>query len=174
MLQWCCKSFKIRKYFHFEDGDLFHCYKLVPNQYHLDQWLILTNDRRIHSQNYFFYFETITDSIITAPWPMTEIMNERYVHPQNEIIFFYFETITNYSIISAPWPMTDIKKHERYLHPQNEIIFFLFRNYYSIIPVPWPMTDIMNDRYIHPQNENIFFYFETITASFQYLDQLLI
>ena len=102
MLQWCCKSFKIRQYFHFEDGDLFHCYKLVPNQYHLDQWLILTNDRRIHSQNYFFYFETITDSIITAPWPMTEIMNERYVHPQNEIIFFiskllqhHFSTLTN-------------------------------------------------------------------------------
>ena len=93
MLQWCCKSFKIRKYFHFEDGDLFHCYRLVPNQYHLDQWLILTNDRRIHSQNFLFYFETITDSIITAPWPMTEIINERYVHPQNEIIFFYFKTI---------------------------------------------------------------------------------
>ena len=53
-------------------------------------------------------------------------------------------------------------------------LFFLFRNYYSIIPALWPMTDIMNDRYIHPQNEIIFFYFETITASFQHLDQWLI
>ena len=53
-------------------------------------------------------------------------------------------------------------------------LFFLFRNYYSIIPALGPMTDIMNDGYIQSQNEIIFFYFETITASFQYLDQWLI
>ena len=125
MLQWCCKSFKIRQYFHFKDGDLFHCYKLVPNQYHLDQWLILTNDRRIHSQNYFIYFETITDSIITAPWPMTDMMNDRYLHHQNEIIFFYFETTTaSFQRLDQllMWWMI-----HRYVHPQNEIIFFYFK-----------------------------------------------
>ena len=133
MLQWCCKSFKIRQYFHFEDGDLFHCYKLVPNQYHLDQWLILTNDRRIHSQNYFFYFETITDSIITAPWPMTEIMNERYVHPQNEIIFFlfrnYYQLQHHFSNLTNDW------YNEAWIIDISILkmkLFFLFRNYYSI------------------------------------------
>ena len=65
--------------------------------------------------------------------------------------------------------MTDII-NDRYLHPQNEIIFFLFRNYYSIISASWPM----NDRYLHPQNDIILFYFETITASYQHLDQWLI
>ena len=82
-------------------------------------------------------------------------------------LIIYFE-ISTASFSTRPMP--DIM-NDRYLHPQNEIIIFLFRNYYRIIPAPGPMTDIMNDRYLYPQNEIIFFYFETITASFQHLDQ---
>ena len=130
-------------------------------------------DISILKMKLFFLFRNYY-SIISAPWPMTDMMNDRYLHHQNEIIFFYFETTTaSFQRLDQllMWWMI-----HRYVHPQNEIIFFYFETItnYSIISATWPMTDIMNDRYLHPQNEIIFFYFETITASFQHLDQWLI
>ena len=126
------------------------------------------NDRYLHPQNdiILFYFETITASYQHLDqWLIWWMINISII--KMKLSFFYFEWII--SIIPLPWPMTDII-NDRYLHPQNEIIFFLFRNYYSIISASWPM----NDRYLHPQNDIILFYFETITASYQHLDQWLI
>ena len=42
----------------------------------------------------FFLFRKYYYSSIPLLGPMTDIMNDRYILPQNEIIFFYFETIT--------------------------------------------------------------------------------
>ena len=106
MLQWCCKSFKIRKYFHFEDGDLFHCYRLVPNQYHLDQqWLILTNDRRIHSQNYFFFSKLLQHhySTLTNDWD-----NEWKICPSSKWNYFflfrnYYQLQHHFSTLTNDW-----------------------------------------------------------------------
>ena len=85
-------------------------------------------------------------------------------------LFFFISKLLQHH--SSTLTMTDIM-NDRYLHPQNEIDSFiskLLQHHSSTRPI----TDIMNDRHIHSQNEIIFFYFETITASFQHLDQRLI
>ena len=57
-------------------------------------WLILWMiDISFLKMKLFFLFRNYY-SIIPAPWSMTDIMNDRYIHPQNKIIIFYFETIT--------------------------------------------------------------------------------
>ena len=110
-------------------------------------------DISILKMKLFFLFRNYY-SIIPALGPMTDIMNDGYIQSQNEIIFFYFETITaSFQYLDQwliYWMMIDISILKIKL-------FFLFRNYYSIIPALWPMTDLMNDRYVHPQNEIIFF-----------------
>ena len=96
-------------------------------------------------------------------------MNDRYLHPQNDIILFYFETITaSYQHLDQwlIWWMINISIIKM------KLSFFYFEWIISIIPAPWSMTDTMNDRYILPQNQIIFFYFETITASFKYLSSI--
>ena len=58
------------------------------NDWHNEWWIY-----PISKWNYFFLFRNYY-SIIPVPWPMTDIINDRYIHPQNENIFFYFETFT--------------------------------------------------------------------------------
>ena len=63
--------------------------------------------------------------------------------------------------------------NNRYLHPQNKIIFFiskLLQHHFSTFTNDW-----YDEWKICPSSKwNYFFYFETITASFQHLDQWLI
>ena len=110
-----------------------HHYSTLTNDWD-NEWKICPSSK----WNYFFLFRNYY-SIISAPSPMTGMMNERYVHPQNEIIFFYFKTIIASFKHLDQW-MIDISILKMKL-------FFLFRNYYSIISAPWPMTDIKKHEY---------------------------
>ena len=133
--------------------------KAVPYQYlwnFINIYLSYLGTVRSNDSTY----KLIHSSSFTNDW-----YNEWEIYPIFILkmkLFFLFRNY--YSIIPALGPMTDIM-NDRYIHPKNENIFFISKLL---------QHHLMNDRYIHPQNENIFFYFETITASFQYLDQWLI
>ena len=66
-------------YFFFISKLLQHHFSTLTNDWYKEAWIIDISILKIYI---FFLFRNYY-SIIPALWPMTDIMNDRYIHPQN-------------------------------------------------------------------------------------------